>query len=43
MTLGQLLLLALIIVVIWLGKKLKKHEEKIRELEGRLKKGKQIK
>ena len=39
MTLGQLLLLVLIVVVFWLGKKLKKHEAKIAELEGRLGKG----
>lgn len=36
MTLGQLLLLALIVVVFWLGKKLKRHEEKIKELEDKL-------
>ena len=34
MSLGQLLLLALIVVVFWMGKKLKKHEQKIKELEG---------
>ncbi len=34
MTLGQLLLLALIVVVFWMGKKLKKHEQRIKELEG---------
>ena len=33
MTLGQLLLLVLIVVVFWMGKKLKKHETKIKELE----------
>jgi len=33
MTLGQLLLLVLIVVVVWLGKKLKKHEQRIKELE----------
>jgi len=38
MTLGQLLILALIVVVIWLGKKLKKHEEKIKKLEDKLEK-----
>ena len=36
MTLGQLLVLALIVVVFWLGKKLKKHEEKIKQLESKL-------
>ena len=36
MTLGQLLILALIVVVYWLGKRLKKHEEKIKELEKRV-------
>ena len=33
MTLGQLLLLGLIVVVFWLGKRLKKHESRIKELE----------
>ena len=33
MTLGQLLILVLIGVVIWLGSKLKKHEERIGTLE----------
>jgi len=33
MTLAQLLLLALIVAVVWLGSKLKKHEERIRNLE----------
>ena len=36
MTLGQLLILALIVVVFWLGKRLKKHEEKIKQLENKL-------
>jgi len=36
MTLGQLLILALIVVVYWLGKRLKRHEEKIKELEKRV-------
>ena len=35
MTLGQLLLVALIVAVIWVGGKLKKHEERIGELEGK--------
>ena len=33
MTLGQLLLLVLIVVVVWLAKKLKKQETRIRKLE----------
>ena len=36
MTLGQLLLLILIVVVFWMGKKLKKHETRIDELEEEL-------
>jgi len=35
MTLGQLLLLVLIVVVFWLGSKLKKHEDRIDELESK--------
>ena len=35
MTLGQLILLMLIVIVFWLGKKLKKQEDKIKELEDR--------
>ena len=35
MTLGQLLLVALIVAVIWVGSKLKKHEERIGDLEGK--------
>ena len=35
MTLGQLLLVALIVAVIWVGGKLKKHEERIDDLEGK--------
>ena len=35
MTLGQLLLLVLIVAVVWLGSKLKKHEERIDDLENR--------
>ena len=34
MTLGQLLLVALIVAVIWVGSQLKKHEERIDNLEG---------
>ena len=37
MTLGQLILIVLIVIVFWLGKKLKKHEEKIDELEKKIK------
>lgn len=37
MSLGQLLILVLIVVVVWLGKKSKKHEEKIKDLEDKLK------
>ena len=33
MTLPQLFVLALIVAVVWLGSKLKKHEERIEELE----------
>jgi hypothetical protein len=33
MTLGQLLLLVLIVVVFWLASKLKKQEQRIDELE----------
>jgi hypothetical protein len=32
-TLGQLLVLALIVVVFWMGKKLKRHDEKLDKLE----------
>ena len=35
MTLGQLLLVALIVAVIWVGSKLKKHEERLDDLEGK--------
>ena len=35
MTLGQLLLLVLIVVVFWLASKLKKHEHRIDKLEGK--------
>jgi hypothetical protein len=35
MTLGQLLLLVLIVAVFWLASKLKKHEQRIDELEGK--------
>ena len=38
MTLGQLLLLVLIVIIFWLGKKLKQHEVKIKELEKEVKK-----
>ena len=38
MTLGQLILLMLIVVVFWMGKKLKKQEQRISELEGQIKK-----
>ena len=34
MTLGQLLLLVLILVVVWLGTRLKKHEHRLERLEG---------
>jgi len=34
MTLGQLLLLVLIVVVFWLASKLKKAEQRINKLEG---------
>jgi len=35
MTLGQLLLLVLIVSVIWIGSKLKKHENRIEKLESK--------
>ena len=35
MTLGQLLLLGLIVVIVWMGSRVKKHEERIDELEGK--------
>jgi preprotein translocase subunit YajC len=35
MTLGQLLILVLIVVVFWLASRLKKHEQRIEELEGK--------
>lgn len=38
MTLGQLLLLALIVAVVWAGSKLKKHEERIDDLEDKIQK-----
>lgn len=34
MTLGQLLLLVLILVVVWLGTRLKRHEHRLERLEG---------
>jgi len=37
MSLGQLLLLALIVVVVWLGSKLKKQESRIDKLESKAK------
>ena len=36
MTLGQFILLVLVVVVFWLGKKSKKHEDKLDEFEKRL-------
>jgi len=36
-TLGQLLVLALIVVAFWMGKKLKHHDEKIEKLEKKIK------
>ena len=36
MTLGQLLLLVLIVAVFWIASKLKKHDQKIGKLEGKL-------
>ena len=41
MTLGQLLLLVLIVAVFWLGSKVKKHEEKIDEMQGKKKKSRE--
>ncbi len=35
MTLGQLLVLVLIVAVFWIASKLKKHEQRIDELEGK--------
>jgi hypothetical protein len=35
MTLGQLLLLVLIVVVFWLVSKMKKHDQRIDKLEGK--------
>jgi len=35
MTLGQLLLLVLIVVVFWLVSRLKKHDQRIDKLEGK--------
>jgi len=35
MTLGQLLLLVLIVVVVWLGSKVKKQGERIDDLESK--------
>ena len=35
MTLGQLLLLVLVVVLFWLRSKLKKHEQRIEELENK--------
>ena len=39
MTLGQLLLLVLIVVVFWVASKLKKHDERIDDLESKNKDG----
>jgi len=36
MTLGQLILLILVVVVFWLGKKLKKQETKLADMEKKL-------
>ena len=36
MTLGELLLLVLIVAVFWIASKLKKHDQKIDKLEGKL-------
>ncbi len=36
MTLGQFLVLMLIVVVFWMGKKLKNHEDKIKKLEDQI-------
>jgi len=36
MTLGQLLLLVLIVAVFWIASKLKKHDQKIGKLEDKL-------
>lgn len=38
MSLGQLLILVLIVVVFWLGKRAKKQEERIKELEKKARK-----
>jgi preprotein translocase subunit YajC len=35
MTLGQFLLLILIVIVFWMGKKMKKHEDRLKELENK--------
>ena len=35
MTLGQLLVLVLIVVVFWISSKLKKHDQRIDKLEGK--------
>lgn len=35
MTLGQLLLLVLIVAVVWIGSRLKKHENRIERLESK--------
>ena len=35
MTLGQLLLLVLIVAVVWIGSRLKKHENRIEQLESK--------
>lgn len=37
MTLGQLILLILIVIIYWMGKKLKKQEAKIEEIEKKIK------
>ena len=39
LTLGQLLLLALIVIVVWLVGKVKKHEDRIGSLENGEEKG----
>ena len=36
MTLGQLILLVMVVVVFWLGKKTKKQETRINDLEKKL-------
>ena len=36
MTLGQLILLILVVVTVWLGKKMKKQEYRLKDLENKL-------